>query len=529
MKLALFPPFGDGMVLQRDREIEVWGAAAPGKAVSVTFQGIRRACRADDTGRWSVFLPPLSFGGPYAMAVACGGEAVTVGDILVGEVWVCGGQSNMEMKMDRVRHMFPEEFENPRNPHIRQFDVPQTPRLNGPQTSLESGRWREASPETVADFSAAGYFFAKRLYEKYRVPIGLLAAAVGGTPIHAWMSRAMLRGFPDVLAEADACARPGYIQSVQREESARTAAYMEALDRDDAGLQRRWYDPAYDDSGWAERPLCAAWDGDLRATGSVWFRNTLVIPPELAGKQATLFLGTIVDADTAYANGAVVGSTAYRYPPRGYAIPALPEGRCVLALRVLSQYGQGGFTPGKPRMLVCGGRGFDLNGMWKYRRGTIRPPMPRETNFAYKPTGLYNGMIAPLHRWPVKGVLWYQGESDAAAPTGYRIKFTSLIQGWRKGWKADLPFLFVQLSHYADTGGMDWDALRQEQLASLAEPGTALIFSGDVGEYNDLHPQNKQAVGDRLARAAMRVAYGEDMPASPFTLCGPLPTLAHPK
>jgi sialate O-acetylesterase len=256
-----------------------------------------------------------------------------------------------------------------------------------------------------------------------------------------------------------------------------------------------------------------SWTG----TGSVWLRKTLAIPPELAGKPATLFLGTVIDWDMVYVNGEAVGNTTYRYPPREYAIPSLPNGRCVITVRVISKDG-GCFTPGKQYLLSTGEGSFNLNGVWRFRRGGQGSPLEPETSFHYKPTGLYNGMIAPLAKFAIKAALWYQGESDAGNPDRYAEKFDILVRTWRAAWGYDFPFLFVELPYWE--GGPDWSLLRYQQWLSLEIPKTAMAAAFDLGEHNDLHPQNKQMVGDRLARCAMRLVYGEKMMISPFEIIG---------
>ncbi len=213
----------------------------------------------------------------------------------------------------------------------------------------------------------------------------------------------------------------------------------------------------------------------------------------------------------------MVGNTTYRYPPREYDVPALPEGRCVLAIRAIFQNG-GGFTPGKQYLLATDAGALDLSGPWRFHRGGEAQPPPPETSLIHQPTGLFNGMIAPLARYAVKGAIWYQGESDGDQPQGYGAKFEAMVRQWRELWGYDFPFLFTELAYWE--GGPDWDALRREQRLCLRVPGTAMAAAADLGEYNDLHPQGKRPVGERLARCAMRLAYGETLPPSPFEIIG---------
>ncbi len=496
----------DGMVLQRGSRVTLWGTA--NEPVTVTFLKQQYRAVPDAVGCWEVVLNDLPPGGPHTLAI----NDITLHDVYIGDVFLCSGQSNMQVPMRRVKHMYPEEMQSP-NPHIHQFAVPQRYDFHAPQSGLEGGCWTSSAPDSVADFSAVGYFYAKRLYERYHVPVGLILSAIGGTPIHAWMSREALGGFPELLQDADLCADDGYVKKVQAEDAANAERFLNEINRADPGLAGNWSSPEYDDSAWEERPLLTPWPG----SGSVWLRKSVMIPKELAGKPAVIFLGTVTDWDTVYVNGEVVGTTTYRYPPREYAVPALPQGRCVITVRVISKEG-GRFTPGKQYLLSTDAGSFNLGGVWRFRRGGDGTPIQPETFFHYKPSGLYNGMIAPLKRYALKAVLWYQGESDASSPMLYGEKFETLVRAWRTDWGLELPFLFVELPCWE--GGPDWYLIRQQQWQSLAIPGTAMAAAFDLGEYNDLHPQNKQLVGDRLARCAMRVAYGETLPPSPFEIMG---------
>lgn len=506
MSVQLPPFISDGMVLQRNAGVKLWGEADG--PVTVTFLGKTYHTAPGGDNRWEVTLKDLQPGGPHTLTI----NEVILKDVYVGDVWLCSGQSNMQFPMERVKHMYPEEM-RASNPHIRQFTVLQRYDFHGPMDSMEGGCWDGATPETIPGFSAVGYFFAKRLLERYNVPVGLILSAIGGTPIHTWMSRGALDNYPELLHEADQCADDAYIAGIQAEDLRNMERFQSEIDASDPGLQEAWYSPDYDDSGWEQRDLLSPW----RGSGSVWLRKTLEIPPELAGRPATLFLGTIIDRDTVYVNGQAVGNTTYRYPPREYKVPALPHGRCVITMRVISRDG-GCFAPGKQYLLTTDLGSFNLSGPWHFKHGGTGSPPPDETFFHYKPTGLYNGMIAPLRRYAIKGVLWYQGESDASNPKPYADKFASLVHSWRTDWGYDFPVMFVELPYWE--GGPDWSHLRQQQWASLNIPKTAMAAAFDLGEHNDLHPQGKQIVGDRLARCAMRVAYGEPLLHSPFEIVG---------
>lgn len=502
-----FPPLiSSGMVLQREARVCLWGRAD--EPVTVQFRGENHHATPDANGRWQVFFDTLTPGGPFIMRI----NDHLLRDVYVGDVWVCAGQSNMQLPMRRVRHRYPEVMSTS-TPRIRQFIVPQRYDFHAPQEDIEGGSWVGVSPETIEEFSAAGFFFAKRLQHEYGVPIGLLLTAIGGTPVHCWMDRPSLAAFPKLEPLADRFGDDGYVAKTQAENAAHAQAFFDSIDSTDPGLTEGWEKAGYDDSGWEAQPLLQPWTG----TGSVWLRKTLTLPKALAGKPATLFLGTLVDWDKVYVNGALVGQTTYRYPPRDYAIPALPEGKCVIAIRAICKDG-GGFTPGKPYHLATEAGSIWLDGEWKFRKGGTAAKPVDDINVQNQPTGLYNGMIAPLLRYAIRGVIWYQGESDTASPAQYAEKFAAMVGAWRKGWGWEFPFIFTELAHWE--GGPDWDTLRHEQHQSLALPGTAMAAAFDLGEHNDLHPQGKRAIGERLARCAMRVSYGEWLPASPFEIVG---------
>ena len=520
--------FSDGMILQREQPVKIWGWAEPETAVTVTFLGNDYFAKADNTGAWVAVLPPAAAGGPHTLEVSAGGEVVTLSDVLVGDVWLCSGQSNMQLPMERVDLMFPEEIAGAANPLIRQFEVPERFDFRIPRQDLDGGVWVAADPKTVLDFSAVGYFFAKELYEKYQVPIGLLNASVGGTPVQAWMSREALSPYPEYLAEADRCKDNRYVEEVLARDQAAQVEWHKHLSSIDQGLngRPRWYDPRFTDLGdwqtaevpgdWCEIPDLAGF------IGVAWFRRVFQLPEELAGRPALLLLGAIVDSDITYLNGQVVGTTGYQYPPRKYWIPVgvLKPGQNLLTVRVISNTGRGGFVPDKPYQLMVGDTVIDLKGPWQYKVGAATAqPLPTQTFFTYKPVGLFNGMIAPLVNYSLKGVIWYQGESNTEAPENYCDLFTRLIADWRGRWqRRDLPFVYVQLANFMPPDerptDSNWAELRHQQLLALANPHTAMAVAIDVGEWNDLHPLNKKAVGERLALGAMAVAYGEDVPYS---------------
>lgn len=507
----------DGMVLQRNAKVTLWGKSAPGQPVRITFQDRTAGTVACADGHWQVQLDDLKPGGPYTLTISAEEERV-ISDVLVGDVWVLGGQSNMELPVARTLDKLADEVRNVHLPHIRAFAVPQIYDFHGPREEVRDGRWIAATGDDVLAFSAAGFFFARHLHERYGVPIGLIQTAVGGTPVEAWMREETLRRIGGYDEDLDAVKDDAWVTDVQKRDAERNEAWYRTLNERDEGTRHGWHREDADDADWETRDIPGSWRGSRLDGhyGAVWFRKEIDVPAELAGKAGKLMLGTIVDADDAYVNGIQVGTTAYRYPPRRYAVPAgvLKAGRNVIAVRVLTTHNTGEFVPDMPYKLVVGEREIRLDGRWKWRVGAQVERLEPQTFFQYKPAGLYNGMIAPLKHYAMTGVLWYQGESNAGRPAGYRDLFREMVRDWRETWGiGEFPFLYVQLANF-DPGDEDpasWAPIREEQRLSLAVPNTAMAVAIDVGEYNDLHPQDKKSVGERLALCARRLAYGEDI------------------
>jgi len=511
----------DGMVLQRDANVKVWGWAGEGEEVTVNFNGKSYSAAAGTDGKWAVMLSALKAGGPYSMEISAGNN-ITLENILIGDVWVCSGQSNIELPMDRVKYRYPDVITHSDNPNIRQFIVPRRYDFQEPQEDLKSGRWVSANPKNVLRFSAVGYFFAKELFEKYHVPVGLINAGLGGSPAQAWLSEDALKAFPAYLKMAGKYKDSAYLNRIIEEDKAVNDAWYNRIRQLDKGLekgQKPWFDVDYDASQWETMNVPGYWaDHELGpVNGVVWFRKEIDIPESMTGQPARLWLGRIVDADTTYVNGKTVGSVSYQYPPRIYDIPSnlLKADKNIIAIRVISNSGRGGFIQDKPYHLSAAGQTIDLKGEWQYKLGAVMDPLPAPTFIRWQPSGLYNGMIAPLLNYTIKGVIWYQGESNAGKPLEYQKLFPALIADWRQKWnQGDFPFLYVQLPNFMEAkdkpSNSNWAALREAQLKTLAVPNTAMVVAIDLGEWNDIHPLNKEDVGRRLALAAQKVAYGDE-------------------
>jgi sialate O-acetylesterase len=511
----------DGMVLQRDASVKIWGWAEAGEKVSVSFNGKTYNTTADIDGKWAVALPELKAGGPYSMDINASNH-LTLKDILIGDVWICSGQSNMDLTMDRVKYRYKDVIANSNNPAIRRFFVSRRYNFRTPEEDLQSGRWESANPKSILRFTATGYFFAKALYEKYKIPIGLIHASVGGSPAQAWLSEDALKAFPEYLETAKKFKDSAYLNQISKEDNATSNAWHSRIKQLDKGLEKGqtpWFAEDYDASEWAAMDVPGYWaDHELGpVNGVVWFRKEIDVPASMTGKPAKLWLGRIVDADTTYVNGKIVGSVSYQYPPRIYDIPSnlLKAGRNVVVIRVINNTGRGGFVQDKPYHLTAAGQTIDLKGKWQYKLGAIMDPLPPRTFIEGQPVGLYNGMIAPLLNYTIKGVIWYQGESNTAKPLEYQKLFPALIDDWRAKWKqGDFPFLYVQLANFMEAKDQptesNWAELREAQLKTLAVPNTAMAVAIDLGEWNDIHPLNKEDVGKRLALAAQKVAYGDE-------------------
>ena len=511
---------GDGMVLQRNADVRVWGWAQPGEEITVRFLGKSYSTATKEDADWSVMLFPMKAGGPYSMQIDASNHIV-LNDIMIGDVWVCSGQSNMQLPVARVSWKYPEVIAHSENPDIREFTVPNMYNFEGPQKDLHYGQWESANPWSVLKWSAVSYFFARNLWEKYHVPIGLINSSVGGTPIQAWMSTDALKDFPAELKTAADFGRPGYIDSVNKANYEMNEKWYGPVWKNDKGLSgdKPWYEPSYDDAGWSrvEVPSFRGASQLDTVRGVVWFRRDFNVPASLAGKKAKLIMGRIVNADYDYIDGVFVGSISYQYPPRRYDVAPgiLKPGKNTIAVRVFGSHNPVQFITDKPYELEIGNQKIPLAGEWRYKIGATAPPLTQQTFVIYEPTGCYNAMIAPLLNYTIKGTVWYQGESNCSDPTGYGAMLNSMIADWRQKWgEGDCPFLCVQLPNYgpaaAEPAPSGWADVRNAQLGALALPNTGLAVTYDIGEWNDIHPLDKGDVGKRLAIAAEHVAYGDN-------------------
>ncbi len=532
LALALLPQFSeakvtlpqiisDGMVAQRGKPFTLWGTAEPGEKVSVKVLKLKKSTAtvaADSLGHWRVELPALPTGKSYTVTV----NDITIDNIAVGDVLLCSGQSNMELPVKRVTDMFADEIAAYRNADIRHFIVPKEVEFHGERSDVSHTSWKSVD-EDAMNFSALAYFTAKALNEQTGLPVGIINASWGGTPVEAWISEKYLSGFPYYLNQKHIYDNDAYRNAIKELENRNYAAWNSVIDSADPGLlgDKKYYAPDLDDSAWQDVDLLStswATDGMNSVNGSHWFRRNVHIDAAHAGKPATLRMGCVVDADSVWVNGKFVGFTSYQYPPRIYPIPAglLHEGENVITVRLISQNGTPHFVPEKPYKILFGDRPYarygekaddeiSLEGTWKYALGTPMPNGPGMMFYCYLPAVLYNSMIAPVISYPVSGAVWYQGESNVGRSNQYPALLETMISNWRDAsGNADMPFYIVELAdflHRDDKGGRNaWQRMREYQ-AQVAEgtPGAYLIRNSDLGEWNDIHPLDKKTLGSRVA------------------------------
>ena len=522
--IQLASPFADHMVLQRERPVPVWGTSAPGDNIFVVFDAQIKSTRADSSGRWRVDLDPLSASAePRSLMVTSpsASETIRIEDVLVGEVWLCGGQSNMERQLGPRWGQKPivgvEAAAAARYPEIRQLYVDQKT-ASSPQ-STASMHWTVCSPETALDFSAVGFFFARDLHQKLKVPVGIIHSSWGGTPAQSWTSAAGLEAFPDfhsqIKALADAVAHPEKARAAQ---NARVDGWFFQHDTGTNGATS-WADPVLDTSGWDTIALPASWEssGHPGFDGVVWLRRRLDLPASWHGEDLELRLSAIDDSDTTWINGTEIGRTDGWDAPRVYRVPGsiLKKEGNIIAIRTLDAGNNGGLwngsLPFEARSLDASFAPVSLRGPWLVRYSAELSRMgqpPRDPNQdAGTPTVLYNGMIAPLAPYALRGFAIYQGEANVWNSRQYRTLLPALITDWRKHWSDEtLPFLFVQIAPYKDM----WPDIREAQLLAWQKtPNTAMVVTIDCGDAEDIHPADKAPVGARLALAARALAHRE--------------------
>jgi sialate O-acetylesterase len=462
----------------------------------------------------------MKAGGPYVMHIK-GKNTIQLKDVLIGDVWLCAGQSNMVHQLSLHNIRYASDIAEANYPEIRQFWVATKTSLTGPEKDFSSGSWKSANPTDVEDFSAVAYFFAKQIHRKYRVPIGIINTSVGGTPIEAWTSEDGLKDFAEIAATISKNKDTSYVNHINRKAAASQKIAPAIIDKGLTG-EIKWYDRNFVPKSWQRISVPGYWEdqGLGNLNGVVWYRREVNIPKEMTGVPARLFLGRIVDADMVYVNGRQIGQTGYQYPQRRYAVEPgiLTPGKNILVVRVQNTGGKGGFVPDKPYHVEANGKIIELTGYWHYKVGEVYSPTKRNgvesISAQNQPTSLFNAMVAPAANFPIKGVLWYQGESNSGNALQYRELLPALIKDYRRVFSQPLlPFLYVQLPNFGDANYLpaegSWPILREAALHTLEVPNTGMAVTIDLGEWNDIHPDNKKDVGERLALAARTLVYNE--------------------
>ncbi len=507
--------FSDGAVMQRDQPMRIWGSADAGARVHVDFNGNAVDVVAGDDGRWSATLPAHGAGGPYQLSVRSGEATRVLRDVLVGDVWLASGQSNMEWPVAQAGGA-DEVIASAGDAQIRHFKIPKSWSAE-PGQDVVGGEWLSASPQTVAKFSAVAYAFARELRAATGVPIGIIDSTWGGSSIEAWMDASSLG------LDAQALSRQG--SEMQRKDELALASTRARLARwpQPAVDTARWQEADFDDRDWDSIPVPGLWEtgGYNGMDGEAWYRASFTLSAAEAAAGVTVGVGRIDDSDVTWVNGHQVGETRMQYNlARAYAVPpqALHAGVNHVAVHV-SDFGGGGGIHGDAAEVFVqprGGAKRAFDGGWKFRPAQASVALVDDKNQV--PTLLHNAMMHPLQPYPLRGVIWYQGESNAGEGTAYRYRdqFASMIKDWRTDWEQPrLPFLWVQLANFNSGGdtasGSPWAMLRESQSAALSLPATAQAVIIDVGDPGDIHPTDKQTVGHRLALGARHVAYGESL------------------
>ena len=539
---ALWLPhlFQSGMVLQRGKPIPVWGTAAPHTTVTLRWNNRPYRCETDDAGRWRVDLPAMKAGGPYTLVVSGEDGAVReITDVMVGDVWLCSGQSNVDVTIERVYPQYPDEIDSFCNNKIRLFRVQTDKDTHGPKSDILPTEWKVLTKENVWKFSALGTFLALRMQRETGVAQGIICNSLGGTPVEAWVGAdSLVRDFP-LYVERTRLWQDDELVAAQDKANQRAGdRWFQQLNEGDPGVSEQWSTDWYDDTSWDSVNQYGNIAGQPGSNyiGSLWLRQHIHISKEHAGKAARLLLGTLFDQDYTYVNGQEVGRTYYQYPPRRYQVPEglLHEGDNVITVRFVNKYGIPHFLPDKPYMMIFGPSDtLRLSDTWKVRRGKLMPSCPSGgTSIQNLPTVLYNAMLHPLAPYAISGVVWYQGESNVGEPQLYAPLLRKMMGNWRTLWgDPSLPFCIVQLANYdpnqqsavpqpARQRGIsqrsNWAELRDAQrTVADGDPFAELAVAIDLGETVDIHPLRKKEVAERVARCMDRLVFQKKVSLSP--------------
>ena len=540
-EISLPQLFQSGMVLQRGKIIPIWGKATPGELVTIRFNKKQYATTADANGNWRVDLPKMKAGGPYTLTI--GQQVLT--NILIGDVWLLSGQSNIDVHIERVYPQYAQEIDAYENDNIRLFRVQNDTDVHGVRDDIKPTpiNWKPLNKQNAWPFSAVGYFLGKRMFEKTKVAQGIIVNSWGGTPIEAWISADSLkRDYPQLVRRAQFFQNDDYVKAQMQANMQADRQWQKMLDDNDPGILEGWTAADSNDSAWQTIDQN---DWKWRGCGSVWLRQHIQIDKEHAGKPARLLLGTLFDRDVTYLNGQQIGQTGYQYPPRRYDIPEglLKEGDNVITIRFINKYGAVHFIPEKPYMLCFGDDRCSQNPMpkdvlplvpmWKMHVGAEMPNCPGgDVSLQNIPTTLYNAVLHPLAPYAINGAVWYQGESNTGNPAPYADYLKKLMGCWRDRWQdQQMPFVIVQLANYdgrQQTGfpspitpqteptNSGWAQLREAQrLVAKADSRAELAVINDLGETVDIHPLRKKEVAERVGLCFDRLIYNNKVNLAP--------------
>lgn len=527
--------FTDNMVLQQKTDASLWGTETTGKAFSINTSWNNKTYHVTPAanGNWKIKVKTPAYGGPYSITFN-DGDITTLNNILIGEVWVCSGQSNMEMPLTGwygdVLNLQQELADAANYPQIRMLKIDNKTSFM-PRTDVPvKWGWNVCDPQTVRDFSAVAYFFAKNLYQQYHIPIGIINSTWGGTVAEAWTSGGALKTMPAFAPFVQAAENGMTQETLDAKYQTDLRGWLNKINEADPAFQNGsllWAMPNFDDSAWEKMTVPAYWEqsGVPDYDGTIWFRKKVNIPADWAGKSLKLDIGCIDDYDDSFFNGTEIGHTELFILKRSYTIAAnlVKAGYNTIAVRVFDNGGLGGINKGPVTLSVVGDTSakIDVSGEWAYQKANelkTLPQPPAQSNSPNRPMLIYNAMINPILPYTIKGVIWYQGESNADRPKQYEQLFPLMINDWRQKWgEGNFPFYFVQIANYAakdQPPAADWPALRYAQLKTLSVPNTGMAVTIDIGDNNRIHPQNKQEVGRRLALIARAKTYGENIPYS---------------
>lgn len=523
-QLTISKTFGDNMVLQRDIQIPVWGNATPGTNVTALLGTAKATAQADKEGKWMVRFQKFNAGGPYTLKIYETGKPANVielNGILIGDVWLASGQSNMEWQVQQSKDAS-TEIANANFPQIRFLVVDHSNEVK-PQTNISTGGWKICDTTNVKGFSAVAYFFARKIYVDQNVPVGIIQSTWGGTRIEPWTSREMMLTSPITREWTLSADTLHYNREDVIRDSLKQVRFWDIVYNPQNNADKIFPSPNYVDTGWIEigMPNVLKNFGIGYYEGMAWFRKKISFPESFKGKDLTINLGHPEMTYSLYFNGKEICKNVwYGNATHSYTIPVdlVQPGENTIAIRIAMLWGGGGLNPGNDIFVSDGSSEISLAGKWLYKKD-LEPVIPKMSNNQGYPTVLFNSMINPLVPYGIKGFLWYQGESNAEEAYNYRKLFPMLIADWRQHWQqGNLPFLYVQLANYMQRKPLpsesEWAELREAQTLTLSQPNTGMACTIDIGEAGSVHPVNKQEVGRRLALIADKLVYKKDCTAS---------------